>query len=175
MAETAGLSASYTVSPLSNTLPATIKDVESAVEPFLHILETQATVALPSDWSLGITMRTRLQHPTYGTQYVVTTAHDGVAARLMGENRFSSEKEVEEYLYWCFERSIVNWVRLMSAGQWAQEAQGNEMVNKNKRIRICVDAVGLAVTWGHTGGSDQKAVWDGTERSQTLAELLARI
>ncbi|KAA8902481.1 subunit 17 of mediator complex-domain-containing protein [Sphaerosporella brunnea] len=175
LAQTAGLSASYSVSPLSNTLPAAIDGVESAIEPFLHVLETTATVNLPSEWTLGITMRTRLQHPTYGTQYVVSTSHDGFAARLMGENKFASQREVEEYIHWCFERSVVNWIRLMSAGAWAQEAQGNEMVSKGKRVRIEVDRVGLKVTWGQTGGSDQKAVWDGTEQGRSLGELLAGI
>ncbi|KAF8539734.1 subunit 17 of mediator complex-domain-containing protein [Trichophaea hybrida] len=171
---TAGLTASYTIRPMSNTLSKTIKDVESAVETFIHLLETEAIVKLPGGWTLGITMRTVLQRPVHGTQYVVTTSHDGVSIRLMGENRFSSQDEMENYLWWCLERSVVNWIRLTT--EWKQEAQGNEMIGSKGRIRVeVVGAVGLAVTWGATGARDEKFVWDGTEKGKTLAELLVQI
>jgi mediator of RNA polymerase II transcription subunit 17 len=159
---------------MSNTLPKTIKDVESAVETFLHLLETEATVKLPGGWMLNVTMRTMLQRPMHGTQYVVTTSHDGVSIRLMGENRFSSQDEMENYLWWCLERSVVNWIRLTT--DYKQEAQGNEMVGKKGRIRIeVVGAVGLAVIWGATGTTDEKFVWDGTEKGKTLAEQLVEV
>lgn len=177
---TAGLEpASYTVSPLSNTLDSELNDVDSVVETFLHLLVSETTASLPGGWVLGITMRTNLR-PVLGTQYVVTTSHDGVAARLMGENRFSTAEEMASYLYWCLERSVVNWIRLHSESQsenkrWVQVAQGNDLScdGGGKKVRIEVDSVGLAVTCGSTGGRDEKAVWDGSDTGRTLAEFLA--
>ena len=178
-AVTAGLAVSFLIRPLQNTLGSTITGVESAVETFLNYLHTQATVTLPGGWSLEITMRTALQHPIFGTAYIVGTSHDGIAARLMGENRFSGPEELESYLFWCFERSVVNHIRLLpGAAGWEQEAQGNEMKNKlptNKKIRVEVDSVGLSVTWGSQGGRDEKFVWDGSEKDRTLAEMLGQI
>jgi mediator of RNA polymerase II transcription subunit 17 len=180
-AVTAGLTASFLIRPLQNTLNSTITGVESAVETFLNYLHTQATVTLPGGWSLGIIMRTALQHPIFGTAYTVGTSHDGTAARLMGENRFSGPKELESYLFWCLERSVVNHIRLLSdvrVAGWEQEAQGNEMKNKlrtNKKIRVEVDSVGLSVTWGSQGGRDEKFVWDGSEKDRTLVEMLGQI
>jgi mediator of RNA polymerase II transcription subunit 17 len=138
------------------------------------MLETTASVSLPGGWSLNITMRTALQRPIQGTQYVITTHHDGVSIRQMGEQRFSSEEEAENYVWWCLERAVVNHIRLM--GEWVQEGLGNEMVCKKGRLRVEVqEGVGLVLVWGKQGGRDRKEVWDGTERGRTLAEVVEGI
>ena len=178
---TAGLPFSYTVVPFTPGPAAVpIKDVESAVESFLTVLETDCTVSLPGSWNLSITMRTSLNPGIWGTQYIVKTSHDGNTARLMADNKFTSRSEVESYLMWGLEHSIVNWIRLnREEGRgWKQVAQGNEMIcelNRGASIRVEVDKVGLAVTVGAVGGSDERHVWDGTEKGRGLEELLKDI
>lgn len=98
----------------------------------------------------------------------------------MRENKFSSREEMEAYLMWSLEHSVVNWIRLSreTGRGWCQVAQGNEMVSevhKGTRIRVEVDRVGLAIRFGTTGGSDESHVWDGTESGQSLEELLREI
>jgi mediator of RNA polymerase II transcription subunit 17 len=92
----------------------------------------------------------------------------------MGENRFTSSKEMEMYLFWCLERSIVNEVRYTN-DKWEQIAQSNEMWSIDKstrRIRISVDRTGLSIVTGTTGGKDDRVVWDGSDTGRTLQDLL---
>lgn len=169
---------SFSINWLKNTRSAApIAGVESVVETFLTILETGVVLSLPGAWNLRITMRTGLQHPLYGTVYVVTTSHDGVTARLMGQNRFTSHLELEAYLSWCIERSVINEIRLMDSSEWLQEAQGNEMTYPlDMKLKIEVDAgVGLSITWGSPDRRDEKFVWDGTAKDRSLLDILKHI
>ncbi|KAG0127707.1 subunit 17 of mediator complex-domain-containing protein [Tuber indicum] len=172
--KSAGMSAAFVTKPRHNCLKPVIKNVETAVEAFLERIESEATVKLPGGWKVEINMKTALGPPLYGTAYIIGTSHDGVSARLMGENRFTSSKEMEMYLFWCLERSIVNEVRYTN-GKWEQIAQSNEMWSIDKstrRIRISVDRTGLSIVTGTTGGKDDRVVWDGSDTGRTLQDLL---
>lgn len=174
LAKSAGLHADFSLKPLQNCKQPSIKDVESAVEAFLGKLESEATLALPGGWKIEIHMQTMLGHPLFGTGFIINTSHDGISARLMGENRFNSVEEMELYLCWCLERSIVNEIRCMG-DKWQQVAQGNEMWSVEKqtrRIRVEVSRVGLVIVTGTTGGTDAKVVWDGSETGKSLQDLL---
>ncbi|RPA97843.1 hypothetical protein L873DRAFT_1689511 [Choiromyces venosus 120613-1] len=172
--KSAGMSAAFVTKPRRNCLKPVIKSVESAVEAFLGRIESEATVKLPGGWKVEINMRTTLGGPLYGTGYIIGTSHDGVSARLMGENRFTSNKEMEMYLFWCLERSIVNEVRCTN-DKWEQIAQSNEMWSIDKstrRIKVSVDRTGLSIITGTTGGKDNRVVWDGSDTGRTLQDLL---
>lgn len=174
LAKSAGLHAEFSLKPLQNCRQPSIKDVESAVEAFLGKLESEATLILPGGWKVEIQMQTMLGHPLYGTGFIINTSHDGVSARLMGENKFNSVEEMELYLCWCLERSVVNEIRCMG-DKWQQVAQGNEMWSvgkQTKRIRIEVNRVGLTIVMGTTGGTDARAVWGGSETEKSLQDLL---
>ena len=172
--KSAGMSAAFVTKPRQNCLKPVIRNVETAVEAFLGRIESEATVKLPGGWKVDINMKTTLGHPLFGTGYIIGTSHDGVSARLMGENKFTSSKEMEMYLFWCLERSIVNEVRCTN-DKWEQIAQSNEMWSINKstrRIRISVDRTGLSIITGATGGKDNRVVWDGSDTGRTLQDLL---
>lgn len=172
--KSAGLTAEYTLKPLQNCLKPTIKNVETAVEAFLGVLESGATLAIPGGWKVELSMRTLLGHPFFGTGFIVSTSHDGVSARLMGGGGITSPKEMELYLFWCLERSIVNEIRSTN-GKWEQVAHSNEMwcVDKvTKRIRIEADRTGLSIITAITGGRDNREIWDGSDTGRSLQDLL---
>ncbi|KAL7270455.1 RNA polymerase II mediator complex subunit [Rhizina undulata] len=175
-----GSHADYNVKPMVNTLNSTIKDVESAVESFLGELDSELYITLPGGWKVSIAVRTMLSSPLFGTQYTMNTTHDGATARLMGENRFASAEEVELYLFWCLERSIVNEIRCMG-DKWEQLALGNEMQKigedkKTRRIRVEVNRSGLTITKGQTtGGTDNRVVWTGGDNERNLMEFLRNL
>ncbi|KAI5852948.1 subunit 17 of mediator complex-domain-containing protein [Morchella snyderi] len=174
IAKSAGLHGEYSLKPLQNCRQPEIKDVESAVDTFMGRLESEATLVLPGGWKVEIQMSTMLGHPLYGTGFTINTSHDGVSARLMGENKFSSVEEMELYLCWCLERSVVNEIRCMG-DKWQQIAQGNEMRNVEKqtrKIRAEATRVGLSIVTGATGGTDTRFVWDGSEAGKSLQDLL---
>lgn len=174
IARSAGLHGEFSLKPLQNCRQPSIKDVESAVEAFIGKLESEATLALPGGWKVEVHMQTMLVHPLYGTGFTISTSHDGVSARLMGENKFNSVEEMELYLCWCLERSVVNEIRC-TGERWQQVAQGNEMRSVEKqtrKIRVEVTRSGLSIVTGTTGGTDSRIVWDGNETGKSLQDLL---
>lgn len=145
------------------------------MQTFVGTLETSAVVSLPGGWEVGIMMFTVLGAPWFGTGYTVTTSHDGQAAKLLGDNRFTSHNELTLYLRWCLQRSVINEIRCQ--GKWKQETAGDEMTAQDsgkraRRIRVEVDEAGLAVEWA---GKTEKYVWDGTERDKSLADILQQV
>ena len=155
-----------------------MKDIESSIDLFLGTLETEAILELPGGWRVTIVMRTTLSHPFYGTGYLVTASHDGVCARLMGRNNITTITELESYLLWCLERSVVNAIRLMEGQGWEQLAQGNSMErNRGKivKIKLYADKGGLHLRWGYAGGRDSEYVWIGSKKDKNLGNLLREI
>ncbi|KAI5778910.1 subunit 17 of mediator complex-domain-containing protein [Geopyxis carbonaria] len=173
----AGLQANCNITPLQNCLAAAIAGVESAVEAFMSLAVTQASLSLPGGWKLDMTMQTSLANPHFGTAYTISTSHDGAVAKLQGAQRFASWQEAIAYLFWCVEMAAINHIR-MCGGGWEQEAGGREMSGKGgKRIRVEVDGSGFRVKWGGAGGKDRGVSWveevlpDQPKLEQVLAEI----
>lgn len=118
-------------------------------------------------------------HPFFGTGYTVTASHDGVCARLMGCNNISEIPELESYLLWCLEKSVINAIRLMEGLGWEQLAQGNSMEKSDgkstKLIRVHAEKGGLHLRSGGAGGRDSEYVWTGRKKDRTLANVLQEI
>lgn len=180
IALSAGLSASFTINALRNCQASKMKDIDSSVGEFIqHPLETEAILELPGGWRVAIFMRTHFAQPWFGTNYTVTTSHDGVSARLVGRNNLTATSELESYLLWCLERSVVNAIRLMEDQGWEQLAQGNSMEKNDgktvKVIKIHVEKGGLHLRSGYTGGRDREYVWTGLKKEKVIAEILREI
>lgn len=175
----AGLATEVKIIPLKNCFRKNLKDIESTVEAFTGVLETEAIIQLPGGWKVTILMRTLLAAPFFGTCYVATASHDGVAAKLMGRNSFPSYKELEFYLLWCLERSVVNAIRLMEGLGWEQQGQGNTIqkheVKRLKQAAVQATPKGLTLRWGFAGGRDSVLLFDGGEMDRDLATVLREI
>lgn len=156
-----------------------MKDIESSIAELTQFLETEAVLELPGSWRVSILMRTHLMHPFFGTGYTVTASHDGVCARLMGRNNITAIPELESYLIWCLERSVINAIRLMEGLGWEQLAQGNSMEKSDgksvKLIRVHAEKGSLHLRLGGVGGRDSEYVWTGSKRDKTLADVLQEI
>ncbi|KAF8477161.1 subunit 17 of mediator complex-domain-containing protein [Kalaharituber pfeilii] len=179
IAHSAGLPANFVMSPLKNCKPSNMKDIESSIETLLAALETEAVLELPGGWRVSIIMRTSLMFPPYGTVYAVIASHDGVCARLMGRHSIPTTSELESYLLWCLERSVVNAIRVMPNQGWEQLAQGNTMEKNDekcvKRITVHVEKAGLHLRWGYAGGRDSEYIWNGSGVDKDLAGILREI
>lgn len=161
------------MSPFRNCQASKMKDIESSIAEFIHSpLESEAILELPGGWRVTIVMRTH-------TTYAVTASHDGVCARLMGRNNITATTELETYLLWCLERSIVNAIRLMEGQGWEQLAQGNSMEKNDgktvKLIKIHVEKGGLHLRSGYVGGRDSEYVWTGSKKERHLEDVLREI
>ncbi|KAF8453616.1 subunit 17 of mediator complex-domain-containing protein [Terfezia claveryi] len=176
----AGLPTTVIMNSFKNCQASKMKDIESSIAEFIHSpLESEAILELPGGWRVTIVMRTHLAQPWFGTTYAVTASHDGVCARLMGRNNITAMTELETYLLWCLERSIVNAIRLMEGQGWEQLAQGNSMEKNDgktvKLIKIHVEKGGLHVRSGYVGGRDSEYVWTGSKKERNLEDVLREI
>ncbi|EGX52542.1 hypothetical protein AOL_s00043g36 [Orbilia oligospora ATCC 24927] len=178
-AKSAGLSARLTLEKCHNCLSKDIEDAEDAVDSLIGLLESKATIYLPGSWKLVVLTQTLLGPSIFGTRFAVHTAHDGSCATLMGTNSFSSQAEVQRYLQWCLERSVINYItgRII---EWEQIAMSNEMTKAGeqaqyKRLRVEVENEHLAVRWTVGGGEDENHRWTGGEGSPSLEALIRSI
>ncbi|KAK6357834.1 RNA polymerase II mediator complex subunit [Orbilia blumenaviensis] len=178
-AKSAGLNASLTLEKCHNCLSRDIRDVDAAVDSLLGLLESKATVRFPGSWKATVLVQTLLAPSIFGTRFVVHTAHDGSCATLMGTNSFSSQAEVQRYLQWCLERSVINYISSRIT-TWEQIAMSNEMTqvgeqSQYKRLRVEVENEHLAVRWTVGGGEDENHRWTGEEGALSLEALIRSI
>ena len=156
-----------------------MQGIESSIAELTQLLETEAVLELPGGWRVSILMRTHLIHPFFGTGNTVTASHDGVCARLMGRNNITAIPELESYLLWCLERSVINAIRLMEGLGWEQLAQGNSMEKSDgksvKLIRIHAEKGSLHLRSEDAGGRDSEYVWTGRKKGKSLADVLQEI
>ncbi|KAK6532231.1 RNA polymerase II mediator complex subunit, variant 2 [Arthrobotrys megalospora] len=175
----AGLHAYLTLEKCHNCLSRDIENVDTAVDSLIGLLESKATIHLPGSWKIIVLIQTLLGPPIFGTRFVVHTAHDGSCATLMGTNSFSSQAEVQRYLQWCLERSVINYIAVRIKG-WEQIAMSNEMTqageqSQYKRLRVEVENEHLAVRWTVGGGEDEDHSWTGEEGALSLQALIESI
>ncbi|KAK6518477.1 RNA polymerase II mediator complex subunit [Arthrobotrys conoides] len=178
-AKSAGLSAHLTLENCHNCLSRDINNAEDAVDSLTGLLESKATLYLPGSWKIVVLIQTLLGPSVFGTRFAVHTSHDGSCATLLGANSFSSQAEVQRYLQWCLERSVINYI----AGritEWEQIAMSNEMTKAGqqtqyKRLRVEVENEHLAVRWTIGGGEDENHTWTGEEGALSLEALIMSI
>ncbi|EPS36521.1 hypothetical protein H072_9956 [Dactylellina haptotyla CBS 200.50] len=178
-AESAGLTSSILLYRCHNCFSKDINNLESALDSLVGFLETKAIVKFPGGWKIVVQIQTLLAPSIFGTRFVVQTAHDGSCATLMGNNIFSSQAEVQRYLQWCLERSVINHIRIGS-NVWTQIAMSNEMTqtgeqSQYKRVRIEVEVDHLAIRWTVGGSQDETYKWVQEGGGRTLDSLIKSI
>lgn len=141
---------------------------DRVVEAFARGADSSFNLTLPGTKQVAITVRTQLDPPTLGTEYVVEpkgnfsadyadgsrTADDLVAP----QTRFDSEKEMKSYIQHLVTMSIMTevmrWVR--EAGTANVDGQENGTVGTSPRAKALVQAVSfndLIITSPKTGQS----------------------
>ncbi|KAK6347760.1 RNA polymerase II mediator complex subunit [Orbilia javanica] len=178
-AKSAGLNAHLTLEKCHNCLTRDIKNVDEAVDSLIGLLESKATIYLPGSWKIVVLIQTLLGPSIFGTRFAVHTAHDGSCATLMGTNSFSSQAEVQRYLQWCLERSVINYITGRIT-EWEQIAMSNEMTQAGeqtqyKRLRVEVENEHLAIRWTVGGGEDENHKWTGEKGAISLESLILSI
>lgn len=153
--------------------------LEQTVDSMFNLPESKATIRLPGTWKIEVIVQTTLGSPIYGTRYNVKTSHDGTSATLMTPNVFNSAKDFEQYIQWCFERSLVNEIQQSGTG-WTQVAMSNEMTrtteeHQHKRLRIEVERKYISIRWTTGGYADERYLWDGQDFRMTLVDVLKSI
>ncbi|KAF3908720.1 hypothetical protein ABW20_dc0107084 [Dactylellina cionopaga] len=178
-AESADIRSHIMLERCHNCLSKSIDNVDSAVDSLLGFLETKTTIVFPASWKIVVLIQTLLGPSIFGTRFVVQTAHDGSCATLMGNNMFSSQTEVQRYLQWCLERSVINHIR-NNHDEWAQVAMSNEMTqvgeqSQYKRVRVEVEKDYLAIRWTVGGSLDEQHKWLGQDIKEPLDALVKSI
>ncbi|KAF3901901.1 hypothetical protein ABW21_db0203957 [Orbilia brochopaga] len=178
-AKSAALKAHVSLERCHNFLSKELDTVEAAIDSLIGFLESKAAIVFPGSWKITVLIQTLLGPSIFGTRFVVQTAHDGSCATLMGNNVFTSQAEVQRYLRWCLERSIVNHIQI-SNDEWGQIAMSNEMAQKRersqyKRLRVEVEAEHLAIRWTVGSGQDEQYKWEGEGGTRDLDAMLKSI
>ncbi|KAK6341715.1 RNA polymerase II mediator complex subunit [Orbilia brochopaga] len=178
-AKSAALKSHISLERCHNFLSKDLDTVEATIDSLVGFLESKATIVFPGTWKVIVLIQTLLGPSIFGTRFVVQTAHDGSCATLMGNNVFTSQAEVQRYLRWCLERSIVNHIQT-SNNEWSQIAMSNEMTQKGersqyKRLRVEVEADFLTVCWTVGSGQEEQYKWEGEDGSENLDVLLKSI
>ncbi|KAK6543281.1 RNA polymerase II mediator complex subunit [Orbilia ellipsospora] len=178
-AQAADLKSRITLARCHNCFSKDFEKVESAVDSLGGFLETKSTIVFPGSWKIIVLVQTVLGPSIFGTRFVVQTSHDGGCATLMGNNMFNSQAEVQRYLQWSLERSVINHIQL-KGDRWTQIAMSNEMTqageqSQYKRLRVEVDERCLYIRWTVGGGQDEYYQWTGDNGKKPLDSLVKSI